>query len=193
MNATTLSSELRALAPGLARRLAPILAGLQALVAARWLHRPAYTPLIVPLWGYIARTLRRFERLMTRLAAGRQPRPHRPTMRPDRVRQRPPVPLPSGAAWLIEALPNEAACFAGQLESLLAEPGHAELIAASPAAQRILRTLRRALGTGVPQPRRPRPLRRVPTPPPAQPGPITYTPPPPAPRRRRTARVVSTL
>ena len=89
MTATALSSELRALAPSLALRLAPILAGLQALIAARWLKRPAYTPLICPLWAYISRTLRRFERLMARLAAGRAPRPHRPSKRPDRARQHP--------------------------------------------------------------------------------------------------------
>ena len=154
-------TPIQASAPDIARRVGLIVAGLAALVAKRFLHDPHLVLLIVPLWTRLTRTARRFERLMARLAANRlskprPPKPHRPT--PDTPR--PATPFPTGHAWLIRALPHEAAAYAGQLDALLAEPGTADLLAACPAAARILRPLSRMLGlralapTRVPRKRR---------------------------------------
>jgi hypothetical protein len=149
-------TPVQAFAPDLARRFALIVAGLAALVAHRFLRDPRLQSLIVPLWTRLTRTARRFERLMARLAANRAPRPrpsgpHRPNA--DRAA----TPLPTGHGWLIRALPQEAAAYAAQLESLLAEPGVADLLAAHPAAARILRPLGRMLGLHALAPKRNRP------------------------------------
>jgi hypothetical protein len=152
---------IQALAPDISRRVGLIVATLAALVAHRFLHDPEFKSLILPLWTYLKRTVRRFERLMTRVAANRlptrPPRPHRPA--PDRVR---PTPLPAGHAWLIRALGYEAVACASQLEHLLNEPGVADLLAASPAAVRILRPLGRMLGLEALAPKRIRPKRSTP-------------------------------
>jgi hypothetical protein len=153
-------TPVQALAPDLARRIALIVAGLAALVAHRFLREPRLSSLIVPLWTRLTRTARRFERLMARLAANRPPKPrptrlHRP--KPDTADA---ARIPTGHGWLIRALPHEAAVYAAQLESLLAEPGIADLLAASPAAARILRPLGRMLGLSALAPKRNRPKRR---------------------------------
>jgi hypothetical protein len=54
--------------------------------------------------------------------------------------------LPSGFAWLLPLVPAEAACFAGQLRGVLAEPEMVALLEASPQARRVLRPLCRMLG-----------------------------------------------
>ena len=95
---------------------------------------------------------------MARVAANRPTRapptgPHRPGA------ARPAPPLPTGHGWLIRALPNEAAAYASQLESLLAEPGVADLLAAHPTTSRILRPLGRMLGLDALAPKRIRPKR----------------------------------
>jgi hypothetical protein len=152
-------TPVQALAPDLARRVALIVAGLAALVAHRFLRDPRLVSLIVPLWTRLTRTARRFDHLMARLAANRLPK-----LRPPRLRRPKPgtaqaTPLPTGHGWLIRALPQEAAVYAAQLESLLAEPGVADLLAASPAAGRILRPLGRMLGLHALAPKRTRPKR----------------------------------
>jgi hypothetical protein len=153
-------TPVQAFAPDFARRFALIVAGLAALVAHRFLREPRLQSLIVPLWTYLTRTARRFERVTARIAANRLPKPRPPrSHRPNTARA---VPLPTGHGWLIRALPQEAAAYAAQLDALLAEPGVADLLAASPAAARILRPLGRMLGLSVLAPKRSRPKRSTP-------------------------------
>jgi hypothetical protein len=155
-------APVQAVAPDLARRVALIVAGLAALVAHRFLREPRLATLIIPLWTRLTRTARRFERLMANIATNRAPKP-----RPTRLRRPKPdtaqtAPLPTGHGWLIRALPQEAAAYASQLESLLAEPATADLLAASPAAARILRPLARMLGLSAFAPKRNAPRKRRP-------------------------------
>jgi hypothetical protein len=160
-------APIQALAPDLARRVALIVAGLAALVAHRFLRAPRLKSLIIPLWTRLTRTARRFERLMANIAANRAPKPRPPRLhraKPDPART---TSLPAGHGWLIRALPQEAAAYAAQLESLLAEPAATDLLAAHPAAARILRPLGRMLGLNALAPKRTRPKRR---PQPASPG-----------------------
>jgi hypothetical protein len=151
---TLLTPLLRDLAPDVARRLGMIVAGLIAVVARRFVRMPHLAALALPLWNRLTRTVRRFGRVMTNLAAGRAPRPGRAGRRepaPDHDRpaeNRPPPPrdpLPRGRDWLVRELGWEAAGFGSQLEHMLREPGVAEMLAASPAACRILRPLCRML------------------------------------------------
>jgi hypothetical protein len=72
---TPLTPLLRALAPDVARRVGMIVAGLLAVVARRFLREPKLIGLSVPLWNRLNRAVRRFGRVMARLAAGRPPRP----------------------------------------------------------------------------------------------------------------------
>jgi hypothetical protein len=155
-------TPVQAIAPDLARRIGLIVAGLAALVAHRFLREPRLASLIVPLWTRLTRSARRFDRLMASIAANRAPKPrptrlHRP--KPDTARA---TPLPAGHGWLIRALPHEAAVYAAQLEALLAEPATADLLAASPAAARILRPLGRMLGLTTFAPKRNAPKKRRP-------------------------------
>jgi hypothetical protein len=164
-------APVQAFAPDLARRVALIVANLAALVAHRFLREPRLSSLIVPLWTRLTHTARRFERLIAQITANRAQKP-RPTSphRPNPNTARAANPLPTGHGWLIRALPQEAAAYAAQLESLLAEPGVADLLAASPAATRILRPLGRMLGLTAFAPKRNAPKRNTPKPRP-QPAP----------------------
>jgi hypothetical protein len=54
--------------------------------------------------------------------------------------------LPRGFGWLLPLVPQEAACFAGQMRGVLAEPEMVALLAAAPQARRVLRPLCRMLG-----------------------------------------------
>ena len=172
MQTAPVPAPLRAFAPDLARRVGLILAALAAIVARRFLREPRLVALIVPLWNRLNRTASRFERLMARLAAGTLPAPRRAAAR--RVRPLP-VPrragLPTGRGWLVRALGPEAAACASQLEHLLAEPGVAELLAAAPAARRVLGPLRHMLGVG-PAPRRQAARHPAPAPCPREPRPL---------------------
>jgi hypothetical protein len=171
---TSNPTPIQASAPDLAVRVLLILTNLALLVAAHLIRHPRHHRVTNALWGYLNRTARRFGRLMARIAAKgpRKPRPSRPhAPRPGRVR---PTPLPTGYAWLLRAIPNEAACLASQLNAVLAEPGTADLLAACPAAARMLRPLGRMLGMESFAPRRIRPKRpaaipRAPEPPPPAP------------------------
>jgi hypothetical protein len=147
----------QAFAPDLARRVGIILVTLAALIARRFLHEPRFAALIVPLWSRLQRAARRFERLMARLAAGRLPKPRASGHGgPHRSADT----LPTGRGWLIRALGPEAAACATQLQALLAEPAAAELLALAPAAQRILRPIKRmlAIGAFAPRPARAAPV-----------------------------------
>jgi hypothetical protein len=150
-----LPPPVQAFAPDFARRLGLILATLAALIARRFLREPALASLIVPLWSRLQRAARRFERLMARLAAGTLRKPHHSG--PGGPHRSADV-LPTGRGWLVRALGPEAAACATQLETLLAEPAAAELLALAPTAGRILRPLARMLAIGAFAPR-PRPVR----------------------------------
>ena len=144
-----------------APRFVMIMTALAALVAARLLRHPRLCALIVPLWTRITRAGRRFERLMTRLAAGKPAKPHR-SGRGGPHRNI----FPTGRAWLVVALGSEGACLASQLQALLAEPGAADLLALVPSAGRILRPLSRMLAIGAytlrSRPVRPAPVAKQP-------------------------------
>ena len=172
MNPVPLSPELRAKAPEIARRFTTIMASLVALIARAFLRNPRLLPLIVPLYNRLNRAARRFSTLMARVAANKYPTPRTPTGEKRAGTRKPKPPIPTKHAWLILAIPYEAACFAGQLELLLAEHGVAELLAAVPTVQRILNPIRHALSltpkppwpkrTRKPAPKRPPAPRRTP-------------------------------
>jgi hypothetical protein len=56
------------------------------------------------------------------------------------------VRIPRRFAWLCALVPGDAACYAGQLRVVLAEPGMVALLAACPQAVRAVRPLCRMLG-----------------------------------------------
>jgi hypothetical protein len=161
-------------APDFAARLGVILAGLAALVARRFLRDPFRAPLIVELWTRLTRAAHRLDRAFARLAAGLPPAPklrRRHAAGPRRASA-----LPTRRGWLAAALGSEAAAYASQIESLLAEPAAADALARSLAARRTLAPIRRMLGLAAPRPRKRRPrVRPLPRPAPAVARP---TPPP---------------
>ena len=190
MTAAPLPADLRAAAPGVARRLGVILAALAALVARALLRHPIRAALTVPLWTRLTRAARRFDRLMARLAAGT------PSRRARSGRSGPRAALPSGHAWLVVALRHEAAAFASQLDHLLAEPATAALLAASPQAASILRPICRMLGLRPaalpPKPHRERvaPAATLPVTPAVAPA-VTLAAPTPPPRLLAPLRVLT--
>ncbi len=166
MQTAPLPTPLAAFAADFSRRFGLILAALAALVARRFLRQPRLVTLIVPLWNRLNRAARRCERLMARLAAGRLPRPRRAGRNgPHPVG----ATLPRGRGWLVRALGPEAAADATQLESLLAEPAAAGLLALAPSAGRILRPIAHMLGVGAVAPNR-RAARALRAPPPVRPS-----------------------
>ena len=132
-----------ATAPETVRRLEMIVSAVAALIARRFLRDPRYLALIVPLWGWLNRTVRRFSRVPV-VAAPK-------VVRAAQARKVavPRVRMPTGKAWLVKALGWEAAGFGCQLQALLAEPEMVALLAAVPRAQRVLRSLGRMLGVVV--------------------------------------------
>ena len=148
MQPSALAPELIAAAPDISGRLGRILMALAALIAHAFLHDPRHVALINPLWSYITRTARRFDRHIARLVAGKlriyTPRPASgaAAARPARPRTR----LPTDRAWLIAAIGYRAAGYRSQLNHLLSEPETAALIAASPQAARLLRPICHLLG-----------------------------------------------
>ena len=134
----------------LAPRLGVVLRALAALVASRFLRDPRRVVYIVPLWRLLTRAATRLETLFARLAAGPLPPPRPRPPHPGGPRRKPA--FPTTRAWLIRALGAEAAACASQLQSLLAEP-EAALLLANPAARRTLAPIRRMLGLTDPRPR----------------------------------------
>ena len=133
----------------MARRLGVILAAVAALIARRFLRDPKFAAVIVPLWGWLGRSARRFERVVMRPAvvrpgvarpAGRaegSPMAQDAVMRPARLRSR--LRLPGGQGWLVKALGWEAAGYGSQLTALLAEPEMQAVLAAVSSARVALR------------------------------------------------------
>ncbi|MDR3378704.1 MAG: hypothetical protein P4M10_08475 [Verrucomicrobiae bacterium] len=166
MSAAPLPAPISAFAPAFSRRLAHILSTLAAIVARRFLRHPGLIPLIVPLWTRLTRTAHRVERLMASLAAGRLPRPRRSgPSTPHRIAPASNgVALPAGPGWLVRVLGSEAAICASQLESLLAEPEAAGLLARVPTVARILRPIARMIAPDALGAPAPRATRRAPPP-----------------------------
>ena len=165
MNPTPQSNPQRAPAPipgalAVAARLALILAGLAALIARAFLRNPRRVSLILPLWNRLTRAAARFTRLATRLEAGQTPRPARPGTHSGPA----PVNLPTAHGWLVADLRHEAVAYSNYLEAFLADPQTAALLAASPAAARILRPLRHMLGLPADRPKARPPAPPVPAP-----------------------------
>ena len=138
--------------PNLAAGIGIVLRGLAALIARRFLHDPIRAALIVPLWRHLTRAACRLDRLLARLAAGPLP-PSLPRAKAHSGKRRKAI-FPTTRAWLIRALGAEAAAYAAQLDSLLADPAAADLLA-SAAGRRTLAPIRRMLGLLPPRPRRP--------------------------------------
>ncbi len=179
MTTTALPPDARSRAEQAAFHLGLILTGLCALIAARFRILPSVA-LANRLNNFVNRTRQRLLALLALIAQGRMPRASAP--RPGRVRPpeapRTTLRLPRRHGWLILAVPNEAVAYASQLETLLAQPGMADLIASHPTAARILAPLRRLLTIPEPPPRpKSRPKSR-----PARPTPPNAAPPQPAPR-----------
>lgn len=130
-------------APEMVRRLGMIVLAVAALVARRFLRDPKFSGLIVPLWSWLNRSLRRFGRVRAAAAV--------PVVRVARVSaaRTVRVRLPGGRGWLVKALGWEAAGYGCQLTALLAEPEMMALLDAVPAVGRVLRPLGRMLGVAV--------------------------------------------
>ncbi len=160
--------------------LGGILRDLAALIARRFLHNPRLAVLIIPLWQHLTRAASRLDRLRARLAAGPIPPPRPRTTNHSGPKRK--SPFPTTSAWLIRALGPEAAAYAAQLASLLADSAAADLLACT-AARRTLAPIRRMLGIPPAHPpsprhariRRPRSL-APPRRPPPRPAPIPHHP-----------------
>ncbi len=192
MRTQPLPSPIRASALGIAARLTGILTGLATIIAYDFLRNPRRVGLIITLWSRLHRAARRFERLAARLAAGKpepKPRAHRPRPKPaaPSPRSMRNAPLPRGHGWIVAELKHRAALYRLYLETLLAEPDTAALLAASPAAARILRPFCRMLGLPPIPESPPEPVSQ-----PSQPAPRRTPPsashPAPRPARRRPPR-----
>lgn len=141
-----LPPELRASARTLAAGVGTILASLAAAVAAGLLRDPRRVLYIIPLWHYLTRTARRFTRLMDRLASFHPlPPPRAPRIQPAPPATPGVLRAPRARGWLLAALRHDAACYASQLESLLARPEARAILEAHPAAARLLAGVRRLL------------------------------------------------
>ena len=153
----------------LAPRLAPLLHALATLITYRLPRHPIFARLVAPLHAYLRNLARRLAATLIRIAAGR---PTRPTKRASTPRK-PRLYFPAGKGWLIRAIPNEAAIFRGYIETLLAEPEIAALLAEIPRVASLLAPLRRALSDEQPKTRRkPTPYLLTPAQPSSPPTPI---------------------
>lgn len=135
----------------LVRRLGVILAGLAAVVAARFVRMPAWAGLTVRVWQRLTHVAPRVGRVMLRgLAQGGAKR-----VRVSRAGQQRGVDavarvrLPGGRGWLVRVLGYEAAGYRSQLEALLASPEMAAALEAMPEIGRVLRPICLMLGAPV--------------------------------------------
>jgi len=122
--------------------LALVLDALCAAVAREGGRRGGLAgPLVILIWTRLKRMAARFAaaaRLMGRPAVARVREVGRAPSAGAAPR------LPGGFGWLIRLVP-EAACHSGQVRHLLSQPEMQALLAASPAAARVLRPLCRML------------------------------------------------
>jgi len=136
---TTLATIFRAILTDLQKVIAPI--------AAKDRTRTAF---LVRIWTHLARTIQRFEKLVTHWRNNTLPKPGKP--RPGRTPRPQTTPrLPTGHAWLVRAVDHyNARAHASQLQYFLATPEAVQFLAEVPRAGRILRPLSRALGIQMP-------------------------------------------
>ncbi len=147
MTLSPIPADLRLLAPSFAARFAALIAELIGFIALRLVRHPTLATLTPLLCRRLQRVARIITNTMARIAAGRRPRID---LRRNRARTPRPASaaLPASAGWLLRELKHEAALTRLRLETLLAEPGIAELLAVVPTLQRVLNPLRRALAIG---------------------------------------------
>jgi hypothetical protein len=138
-----------------AERLALLIDGLCAAIAAQGARGLLTVPLMLLLWSRLRRMAHRARRLAIRIAAGAPLATPRPRTAPRAAPSRPYVRLPRGVTWLVRVVPGTA-IGAATLASLLDDPAMAA-IAHTPPMRRLLRPLCRMLG-----------VRPLPTP-----GPVT--------------------
>ena len=156
MSATTLPDELRLLAPRLTEGLIAAIVAIQALIAHHFLRHPIFQPVINPLWHRLNRARRCLTRLTARIEAGKP----LPISRAGQTHTRAPAapgpvsPIPHTHGWLLKALAWHVAVHRNRLERLLAEPGMADLVIATPSLGRILRPLGHMLALPVPRKRK---------------------------------------
>ena len=174
-----MNAEPLPLPTNLAPALGTILRTLATIVARRFRADPLRAALTIPLWHLLTHTARRLESLLTRLAAGPLPSPRPRNRKSGGPRRK--SSLPTTRAWLIRALGHEAAACAAQLETLLAHPAAADLLA-STAGRRALAPIRRMLGLAPPRRRRAAPRPAAPRP--AAPRPAAPASPAPIPPHR---------
>ena len=137
--------------------LSAILEDTRAVIAHDFYKHPVRGGIIVAVCTLLRAAHRRVGRILARLAAGKPPITRRFIQRKPLAAPRRPSLLPRANAWLLRDLGFRVAVHASRLESLLAQPGVAALIAQDPAIGRILRPVRRMLGSIPPKPRAPRP------------------------------------
>ena len=143
MEITSPRARVGEVAPEMVRRVEMIVSAVAALIARRFLRDPRFMALIVPLWGWLNRTVRRLGRVRV-VAVTRVPGVKR-ELAAGVTRLR----LPTGKAWLVKALGWEAAGYGSQLQALMDEPEMVALLAAVPGVVRVLRPLGRMLGVTV--------------------------------------------
>ncbi len=123
-------------------RLVLSLDGLCRAVAARAAGRAMAEWMIIMVWQRVRRVRIQMERLLLRFQQGRLPVRRSPRSGGRRTsRPRSAQVLPRGFAWLLPMVPSEAACFAGQIRTVLADPEMVALLEAAPQARRLLAPL----------------------------------------------------
>ena len=130
-----------------ADRFALTLDGLCRAVAARVSAGVMSAMMILLVWRRVRRIEGQIQRLLVRFRLGRslvQPAVCRRVGAGGRVGRAAGLPMRFG--WLLPLVPHEAACFAGQVRTLLAEDEMVALLAAAPQARRVLAPLCRMLG-----------------------------------------------
>ena len=123
-----------------------ILTDLQKVIAVHSARNRALVPLLVALWGRIARMKVRLEKLVALWRAGMLPAARVASARRAvgtrvGVRQG----FPNGTAWLTRMLGYEVAVFGSQLRHVMSEDECAQFLQDCPRARRILRPLVRML------------------------------------------------
>ncbi len=130
-----------------ADRFALSLDGLRRVVAARIAGGMMAAAMILLVWQRLQRIERRIKGMLARFRQGRLVVRRAVISRVGVVRSGGGVArLPRDFAWLVKLVPYQAACFAGQISTLLGEPEMVALLAAAPQARRVLAPLCRMLG-----------------------------------------------
>ena len=132
-------------------RFTTSLDGLWRAVVARSVRGILAGPLILLIWCRVRRISVALQALALRVQAGRGTRRflgRRASARPAGVvgQAGGMRGLPRRVGWLLSLVPYEAACFAGQVQTVLGEPEMVALLAVSPQARRILAPLCGMLG-----------------------------------------------